>query len=55
MTSEDIALAAQAANPQGELAIVKGSEEPDLVLAAFALPTTQSMFSSIAYLATFSQ
>ena len=46
MTQEDIAPVAQVAVPQGELAAVEGPEEPNSVLAAFALPTTQSMFSS---------
>ena len=46
VTLEGIAPAVQAAVPQGKLAIVEGSEEPevpDLVLAASTLPTTQSM------------
>ena len=46
VTPEDIALAAQAAILQGELATMEGPKELDLVLATSALPTTQSMFSS---------
>ena len=46
MTSKDIAPTAQAAVLQEELAVVEGPEEPDLVLAASTLPTTQSTFSS---------
>ena len=61
VTSEDIAPTMQAAVPQGELAVVEGPEEPEepevpnLVLAASALPTTQSTFSSHVLLVLFSQ
>ena len=49
VTLEGIAPAVQAIVPHGELATVEGLEEPkvpDPILAASALPTTQSMFSS---------
>ena len=46
VTSEDIAPIAQVVVPQGELMVMEGPKEPNSVLAAFALPTTQSMFSS---------
>ena len=46
VTSEDIAPTAQVAVPQGELMVMEGSKEPNLVLATSALLTTQSMFSS---------
>ena len=48
MTLEGITPAVQAVGPRWELAVVEGPEEPevpDLVLAAFALPTSQSKFS----------
>ena len=46
MTLADIAPAAQDAVPLGELAAREGPEELDLVLATFALLTTQSVLLS---------
>ena len=46
VTPENIAPVVQVSVLQWELAAVEGPEEPDPVVAASTLPTTQSMFSS---------